>query len=315
MKRLIARKGLNWFSDGRIHLFLAGTGTPLSGKSRAGSCAVVIAGKHFFMIDAGAGSWKNIVSEKLPVNKLSGILLTHYHSDHITDTGEAANQSWLQGRTEGSLPVYGPEGLEQVVEGCNRLYSLDRSYRTALHGEKALPGEAGLLAAKPFMWYGKTKSVVILEDKGLKITAFEVDHSPVKPACGYRLDYNHRSIVISGDTRKSENLLRYSWGTDLLIHEVAAKHLSERAADFLIAKGYQREGEMVQRLKDFHTTAREAAEIAQKSAVKKLVFTHIAPSFPPTVPQSVLKLLFFKGFNKMFKGPVIFGKDGMWFHV
>jgi ribonuclease Z len=309
------KKGLEWFSDGGIHVFLAGTGTPQSVKGRANACIVVIAANQFFMVDAGAGSWKNISLEQLPLDKLSGILLTHYHSDHITDVGEAGIQSWISGRSDGPLPVYGPEGVGQVVAGFNTLYALDRSYRTALHGEDSLPSESGMLTPIPFYCDEDTGSIVVFEKNGLKITAFLVDHRPAEPACGFRFDFNQKSVVISGDTRKCDNILQYSKGADLLIHEVAAKNLSGLIADYLKRIGFQREGEMVLRVLDFHTSVQEAAEIAEKADVKKMVFTHIAPSLSPAIPQFVLKNLFLKGLDISYKGPIVFGTDGMWFHV
>src|SRR5512143_3967973 len=120
---------------------LCGTGSPLADPQRAGACTAVIAGGQLVMVDAGPGSWETLDLTKVPTSKLSAVLLTHFHSDHIGDLGEAMTQSWIAGRAR-PLDVYGPEGTSRVVDGFNQAYAADAYYRTVHHGEEYLPALA-----------------------------------------------------------------------------------------------------------------------------------------------------------------------------
>lgn len=312
--RVVDTPASRFLDDGDLHLFLCGTGTPLSNVDRAGPCTAVIAGGRFFIVDTGPGSWANIAAERLPAARLSGILLTHFHSDHMGELGEAATRSWIIGR-RGPLPVYGPAGVERVVRGFNDAYGQDRVYRTAHHGTKNMPADAGTLAPVRVECAGPGGDAVILDDGGLRIVAFRVDHRPVSPAYGYRFEYKGRSAVISGDTMKCENLVKHSAGADVLIHEAVADNLSRMAVDRLNERGLARLYEMAEDAIEYHTSAADAVDSARRAGVKKLVLTHIAPPVPTALPDIAMRLLFLQGFSADFDGPVIFGKDGMWVHV
>ena len=299
--------------DGGIHVFLCGTGIPLSVKGRAGACTAVLAAGQFILVDTGQGSWANIVEEQLPVSRLSAILLTHFHSDHITELGEAVTQSWMKGRS-GTLDVYGAEGVEQVVAGFDAAYALDRKYRTAQYGSN-MPGEAGRMQAHTVKLPAADEAAVVIEKNGLRVTAFAVDHQPAAPAYGYRFEYQGKVLVISGDTSRSENLIKHASGADVLIHEVVAKHLVQHAADFLHNSGHLRFAEMARDAQSNHTAASEVVDVARQAKVKKLVLTHLAPALSPATPNFIMRWVFFDGFRTGFNGPVVFGTDGMWIHV
>src|SRR5262249_30318137 len=120
---------------------------------------------------------------------LSAILLTHLHSDHIGDLGEAVTQSWIAGRAQ-PLDVYGPNGTAQVVEGFRTAYAPDVSYRVKHHGEQYLPSAAADTTAHEIaLPQDQLSAVPVFEKNGLKVSAFLVDHRPVEPALGYRFDY------------------------------------------------------------------------------------------------------------------------------
>ncbi len=302
------------FGDGRMHAFLCGTGIPLSVRGRAGACTAVIAAGQFILVDTGQGSWANIAAERLPAGRLSAILLTHFHSDHIAELGEAATQSWVRGRT-GMLDVYGPAGVEQVVEGFNTAYGLDRGYRVAHHGAEHMPPDAGRLQSHTVSLPAPDAAAVVIEKDGLRVTAFAVDHEPASPAYGYRFEYRGKVLVLSGDTAKSENLVRHASGADVLIHEVVAKHLASISTDRLKELGQTRLARMAEDALSYHTSAAEAVEVARRSGAKKLVFTHLAPALSPLMPDLVMRWVFFDSLRTGFDGPVVFGTDGMWIHA
>jgi ribonuclease Z len=158
-------------------------------------------------------------------------MLTHFHSDHIGDLGELNIETWAQGRDH-PLRVYGPPGVEQVVGGFAQAYSLDEGYRIAHHGAALMSPEnwqmkplAVKIDTAPWASPCAGGSATVLEENGLKVTAFTVDHAPVAPAYGYRFDYKGRSVVVSGDTIKCANLVAVAAGADVLIHEAQAAHL------------------------------------------------------------------------------------------
>ena len=182
-----------------LRITLCGTSSPLPAPGRAQACVAVETPDHLYIIDAGSGSAATAQLSGIPLEKLRGILLTHYHSDHISDIGDFNLNSWVAGRPA-PLQIIGPEGVGRIVEGLNITYELDRGYRVAHHGAELLDPELGILQSRTI------EEGVIMDEDGLQITAFEVSHPPIEPAYGYRLDYGGRSLVISGDSLLTEKL-------------------------------------------------------------------------------------------------------------
>lgn len=136
---------------------------------------------------------------------------------------------------------------------------------------------------------------VVFEKAGVKITVFEVDHKPVKPAFGYRVDYGGRSVVLSGDTRVSENLIRYAQGVDVLIHEVVAPET------------FQRAGAPPERAKSViahHVTPEQAGEVFSRVKPRLAVYSHIV--LPTATEQDLIPPT-----RKTYSGPLELGEDLM----
>ena len=304
-----ASNAQNTFDDGQLHVVLCGTGSPLADANRAQACTVILAGSEFVIVDAGSGSMRKVASNNLPMQNLSAILLTHFHSDHIGDLGEAMMQSWAAGRTQ-KLNVYGPPGVEKVVAGFMQAYALDTDYRVLHHGEETMPRSAAAAIAQPIKLKSDDAAALVFERNGLKVLAFKVNHDPVTPAYGYRFEYKGRVVVISGDTAKSANLAKHAVGADLLIHEVIAKNLVEFAAKNFEKSGNKRRAKMASDIINYHTSPTEAAEVAATAKVETLVFTHLVPAvIPQTEP------VFTRGVSEIFKGKVVIGNDGMRFDL
>ena len=121
-----------------LQVVLCGTGSPIADPDRAGPCTAVIAGGHFFLVDAGPGSWETVDLANLPTGHLEGVFLTHFHSDHIGDLGEAKTQSWIAGRTQ-PLDLYGPPGVARIASGLALVYAGDVDARVAHHGDAYMP--------------------------------------------------------------------------------------------------------------------------------------------------------------------------------
>jgi ribonuclease Z len=265
-----------------LHIALCGTGSPLPSPDRAGPCNVVIAGKHIFVVDIGEGGGRNINRMGIPLGKIEAVLLTHFHSDHIDGMGPLMMNRWVAGTNNSPLPVYGAVGVEQVVAGFNTAYKIDNGYRITHHTAAIAPPNGAGGIAMPFALpeEGKGDTVIVMEKDGLKITAFRVDHGPVKPAVGYRFDYKGRSIVISGDTKKSASLIAASKGADLLVHEALQPKLVKMMTARLDAKGMKNMAQITRDILNYHTSPEDAAESAKQAGVKKLVLSHIVPAIP-----------------------------------
>jgi ribonuclease Z len=188
------------FQEDALRVLLCGSSGPLPHPTRAKPCVAVFAGGRFFVVDTGPGSWNRLALWRVDGRHIGGIFLTHFHSDHIGELGEFDLQTWVAGRS-GPLRVFGPPGVERVVAGFEEAYALDTRYRIAHHGAELLPPEVGRMQARVIADPGAGQTVA-LEEGGLRVTAFAVNHAPVEPSYGYRFDYGGRSVVVSGDTVK-----------------------------------------------------------------------------------------------------------------
>jgi len=296
--------------DGQLHVILCGTAAALPDPDRAGPCTAILAGGQFLLIDAGPGSWRVLDGLNLPVAKLSAVLLTHLHSDHIGELGEAIEQSWIAGRAA-PLPVYGPPGTDEVVAGFAQAYRRDIGYRVAHHGAEAMPGDAAPAIADVLPPPDGTTSAPVFSRDGLTVRVFRVEHAPVDVAYGYRIDWRGRSVVISGDTKKSQSVIDNARGADLLLHEALAASMTGRAVERATALGIARTAKLAGDVADYHATPVQAAEVAQAAGVGRLVYTHI---FPP-LPNAIARRLFLAGTGAAFDGPQVLGEDGMRFDL
>ena len=301
----IGRDATATLPDG-LHIVLCGTGSPLPDPTRGEPCALVIAGKRLFVVDAGDGAGRRIAGLGLPVGRIERVFLTHFHSDHIDGLGQLALLRWTGGSATAPLPVAGPPGVESVVAGFNAAYAADFTYRTAHHGPAiAPPGGAGTIA-QPF---ALADAVTVLDDGGVRVTAFRVNHAPVAPAVGYRFDYGGRSIVISGDTAPTPNIARVARGADLLVHEALQPALVARMTDRLAARGQANTAQITRDILSYHTTPEAAADAAKAAGVRSLILTHIVPP----LPTRYLNAAFLGDARAHFSGPITVGEDGMIF--
>jgi ribonuclease Z len=202
--------------------------------------------------------------------------------------------------------VFGPAGVEEVVAGFTRAYQQDVAYRVAHHGPATVPPTGAGMTAQPFAPPAAGEAPVVWESNGLRVTAFAVDHEPVRPAVGYRFEYGGRSLVVSGDTAKSANLEAQARGVDLLVHEALAPQLVKRMNAAATAAGRANLAKITADIPDYHTTPVEAAEIAQAAAAKHLLFYHVVPPLP--LPG--LDRVFLEGVSDAFEGGVTLGRDG-----
>lgn len=287
-----------------IHAFLCGSGSPMPDAERAGPCIGVLAGKHSFVFDAGSGSIRKLGRMGFPMDRLEAGFLTHLHSDHLDGLGELMLQAWIAGGRDTPLPIYGPAGIDRVVEGFVEAYTIDRGHRIAHHGpEVARPGGFGGIART----LDPAKGQIAWQGDGITIRIIAVDHRPVENALAFRIDYAGRSLVISGDTRRSDALAKFAKGADVIFHEALNPKMVGRLEQALAARGNVDAAKIMADIPDYHSTPEEAARLAQDSGATALVLYHLVPA-PPV---ALIGKAFLGDAVDEFDGELRLGDDGL----
>ena len=248
----------------QTQLILLGTGTPNADPERSGPSLAIVVGSNSYIVDFGPGvvrrasalskQWGGKI-EALNANNLKLAFLTHLHSDHTAGYADLILTPWVLGRNI-PLEVYGPKGLTQMTEDLLEAYRSDISYRLD-----------GLEPANALGWQVNTHEItegVVFQDDLIEVTAFKINHGSWDNAFGYRFVTPDKTIVISGDTRPSQNLIRYSEGADILVHEVYSQAGFDKKTE--VWKKYHA---------SHHTSTFELGEIAKKTKPGLLVLHHI----------------------------------------
>jgi len=269
-----------------LRVILLGTGYPRPDPERAGPATAVAVGERLFLVDAGRGVVLRLAATEYPLKAVRAVLLTHLHSDHTSGLPDLFATSWIFGRSA-PLELYGPRGTRSAARALEQYFAADVHIRRDL--VERLPAAGATIQAH------EIEAGLVFEDAEVRITAFAVDHRPVEPAFGYRFEARGRSVVISGDTRPSENLIRHARGADILVHEAYLPEHFDRVDT----------PEVAARLKRYHSTAEEAGQAAQQAGVKLLVLTHLVPGGPEETYRERA--------SRYFKGRIVVGRDLMRF--
>ena len=292
-----------------LHALLCGAGGPLVDSNRSGPCVAVQAGPRLFIIDAGTNGARNLTRFGVRTGRVDAVLITHAHSDHIDGLGELGMQRWVGAGHAEPLRVYGPPVVSEVVAGFNLAYAADAGYRTAHHGEAVAPSSGAGLVALPFALPedGETHLVFETEDADpVRVTAFRVSHEPVTQAVGYRIDYRDKSLVVSGDTSKSQNLIAHAKGVDLLLHEALDSEITGKLAEIMEANGVTSAAKIMRDVPSYHATPVEAAESAAEAGAGHLVLYHVVPP----LRMRALRQVYMSGVREAYDGPVTLASDG-----
>jgi ribonuclease Z len=244
-----------------LRVTLLGTGYPRPVMERFGPSILVEAGKEKLLFDCGRGATQRLYQLKVPFSEVTALFLTHLHSDHVVGIPDFYLTGWIFGRST-PLRVWGPAGTAAMMSHLEQAYEFDIHVRRDI--DEKLPAQGVMVAAKD------VEPGVVYQNGDLKVTAFLVDHAPLKPAFGYRIDYAGHSVVLSGDTRFNENLIQVAQGTDVLIHEVIDPE-AYRAGDHVYSD------EQKQKVINHHTTTEQAGVVFSRVKPKLAVYSHVVP--------------------------------------
>ena len=243
---------------------LLGTGSPIPDPNRAGPATLISSDNEKYLVDAGRGVLMRLAGALVGVGELNGVLLTHLHSDHITDLNDVITSYWVLGPPEVTLTIVGPPGTREVVDAILASLSRDVKYRMDHHDDLNLP---------PLLNVIEIAEGSVSLGGNVSIECAPTDHKPVEPTVGYRFTHDGVSVVAAGDTVPCAGLDSLCEGADALVHTVIRKDLvklspNPRALDIL----------------DYHSSPEEAAQTAQKSGVSTLIMTHYVPGLNLTNP-------------------------------
>ena len=292
-----AQEAIATAGDSSLTVVLLGTRSgPAVDAQRLGISTLVLAGPEKLLFDCGRASTTAMARLAINPADVTKVFLTHLHSDHIVSLPELVLFPWAsQGRAT-PLQVWGPDGTRSMVKHLLEAFSFDIHIRRDSTGN-IHPDGVRVLA-------NDIREGVVHEANSVKVSAFFVDHGPVKPAFGYRVDYHGHSVVISGDTKPSESLVKFSQNVDVLIHELGQSKQDPRLTgppDELIPS-LRVTRRQARTIVDHHTDAAEAGQVFQRLQPKLAVFSH----YPNIVPADALRLI-----TPNYAGRVEFGEDLM----
>lgn len=258
-------------SPDSLIVVLLGTGVgPPVNLQQFGASILVEAGDERLLFDCGRGATIRLTQAGVPIGSISKLFLTHLHSDHVIQIPDLLLTGWAGGRRTVPLMVWGPAGTSDMMEHMQQAFAFDIHMRRDV--DEKLPA-AGIQVVSHDINEG-----VVFNEHGVKVTAFLVDHGPVKPAFGYRVDYHGRSVALSGDTRVSENLIRHAQGVDVLIHEAIDPDVLRKRAD-------RPSPAVVENIIAHHTSFEQAGEVFSRVRPRLAVYSH-APNSESLISQT-----------------------------
>jgi ribonuclease BN (tRNA processing enzyme) len=288
----LVRGPLRPASRSGTRLILLGTaGGPRPRATRGSPAQVIIANESAYVIDCGNGVARQLVAAGVPLRSIRSVFVTHHHSDHNADYGTLLLLAWTAGLMT-PVDTWGPPPLEHITDTFFEMSATDIEARRRDEDRQEL---RPLVRVHELRAGGR-----VVEDANVKVTATVVDHPPMTLAFAYRFDAPDRSIVISGDTRRSEALVALARGADVLVHEA----MIAAGVDRLVAN-VPNASDLKRSILSHHTTAEDAGRVAQAAGVKTLVLSHLVPAEDPTISDDV----WIEAARRHFRGRVILGRD------
>jgi ribonuclease BN (tRNA processing enzyme) len=289
-----AALGAVFAQKSKTRLILLGTGGgPRPRRATSAPAQVILVNGTPYVVDCGDGVARQLVAAGVALPSLRHIFLTHHHSDHNADYGNLLLLSWAAG-LKSRVDTWGPPPLQQMTRLFFEMNRFDIDTRIADEGRVPLVPLVNV--------HEQTQGGAVMQDDNVRVTSALVAHPPVVPAFAYRFDTADRSIVISGDTARSDNLIKLAQGADVLVHEA----LFVPAVDRLVAT-IPNAATLKQHIIDSHTAVEDCGRVAQAAGVKTLVLSH----FVPAEDAQLTDQMWLDAARAHFRGTVILGKDLM----
>jgi ribonuclease BN (tRNA processing enzyme) len=280
-------------------LILLGTkGGPRVGRGRANPANVVLVNDRPYVIDCGYGVTRQLVDAGIEAHELRSILITHNHSDHMLELGPLVYNAWAGGLRE-PIDVWGPPPVGKIVASFLDSIAYDIDIRI---GDEGRPDLRELVRVHEFEPQQGAPIWPVFQAEGLKVSATKVRHPPLTHAYAYRFDTPARSIVLSGDTTYSPELIALARGADVLVHEVM--HLA--SIDRMLSR-VPNAPALRKILIGYHTTTEQLGHVAAEVGVKTLVLSHFVPGDDPSITDA----MWVEGVRKNFAGKIVVGRDLM----
>jgi len=275
---------------------LVGTGSVVPNTKRYGYCTLIQAGGLNLLIDAGRGCAVRLTQAGMPLGKIDAFFLTHFHSDHVIGLPDLWMTGYIHpyfGTRQSQMQVNGPVGTTNLCNSMRAAFSDDIRIREA---DEKIPDDWTTITGNEF-----SKDGVIFEKNGVKVTGFEVNHGAlIKPACGYRVDYNGMAVLCSGDTKFEPNIVKNGQGLDLIVHEVATANEKLTPDD--------------QAVMNHHTSPEECGTIFSQTKPKLAVFSHLVDLLDDQSDAHMVKETM-RRVKKTWNGKVMVGEDLMRFAI
>lgn len=244
-----------------MDIVLTGTGSPLPDANRAGPSTLVKAGDTHILVDAGRGVVMRMAGGGSMPMFLSGVLITHLHSDHVCDLNDVITTHWVMTQGNATLKIWGPPGIAEFVERQMHALEPDVGYRIEHHDQLTHGPQFEVTELEP----GDS-----FEINDVHITTAATEHAPVKPTIGFRLEHDGAVAALVGDTIPCEGLDTLTAGADAYVQTVIRGDLVK-----LIPS------EMMQDILDYHSSVEQAGQTAARNGAKRLVLTHMVPAPTP----------------------------------
>jgi ribonuclease BN (tRNA processing enzyme) len=285
-------------APGDAKVILLGTkGGPRVTRGRANPSNLVMAAGRSYVVDCGYGVTRQLVDAGIEARDVRTILITHNHSDHMLELGPLVYNAWAVGLRE-PVDVWGPPPVGKLVANFLDSVGYDIDIRIEDEGR---PDLRRLVRVHEFE-APSTGSSTVFEREGLRVSATRVRHPPITHAYAYRFDTPDRSIVLSGDTTYSPELIALANGADVLVHEVM--HLAGLDRLLSITPNAPT---LRKHLIDSHTTTEQLGHVAAEAGVRTLVLSHFVPGDDPSITDA----MWLEDVRKNFSGAIVVGRDLM----
>lgn len=267
-----------------MEITLLGTGTPIPDPDRAGPSTLVTAGTVRLLVDAGRGVCMRLAGAGVFPGMLSAVLVTHLHSDHLTDLNDVITTRWVMSPVPAPLVVYGPPGIRETIDGMFAMLAPDISYRIAHHEDLVEPPAVEVVEVVPGDRF---------EIGDVRVVVGATDHRPVEPTVAFRVEHEGASVVLGGDGIPCAGLDALCAGATAYVQTVLRD-------DLVRLVPMQRFHDVL----DYHSTVEQAAQTATRAGAGTLVLTHYIPGIARGQEQEWRSLA-----AAHFAGDIVLGDD------